>query len=167
MSEGGFPQLDPTSYPSQIFWLAVSFVVLYALMSKLALPRVTDVLERRRSLREGNLAQAGDWNDEAEKVKSVFEKSLAKAQQAAAATLSTAERDISSKTAQEQSAFSEVSRKRMAAAEQAIAKAKTDALVSLADIAADIAADMVQKVAGIQVTKADAKKAVQSAMQKG
>lgn len=167
MSEGGFPQLDASSYPSQIFWLAVSFVVLYGLMSKLALPRVSDALDRRRSLKEGNLTQAADWNDEAERMKTAFERSLVRAQQTAAASLAGAERDISAKAADEQSAFADNARKRLVAAEQNIAKAKTDALQSLSDIAADIAAEMVGKIAGVEVSKADAKKAVQSAMQKG
>lgn len=167
MSEGGFPQLDVSSYPSQVFWLAVCFVILYVLMSRLALPRITDVLDRRGALRDTNLEQAGAWNEEAEKTRDAFEKSLAKAQRQAATTLSTAERDISAKTAHDQSAFSENSRKRLVAAEQTIAKAKADALASLSDIAADIAVDMVQKIADVQVNKADAKKAVQTATQKG
>lgn len=165
MSEGGFPQLDASTYPSQVFWLTVSFALLYALMSRLALPRVGKALDLRRSLNEGNLAKAEEWNEEAEKIKSDFEKSLAKAQRAAAATLAAAERDLSAKIAAEQAAFAENARKRLATAEQNIVKAKADALHSLADIAAEIAGDMAEKIGGVPVNKADAKKAVTAAMQ--
>ena len=165
MAAGGFPQLDASSYPSQVFWLVVSFVVLYGLMSKLALPRVTEVLERRRSQKGANLQQAEQWNEEAEKVKAAYEKSLAQAQMTAAATVAANERTISGRIANEQSKFADNSRKRLVAAEQGITRAKTEALHSLADIAADIAAEMVQKIADVQVNKADAKKAVTAAMQ--
>lgn len=164
MSSGGFPQLDPSSYPSQVFWLGVSFALLYALMSRLALPRVGGVIERRRALRADNLAAAESTNTEAEKIKSAFEKSLGDAQRKASEALTAAERAVSAKVSDEQSAFADSARKRLAAAEQTIARAKTDALASLSDIAADIAADMAKKAGGIDVSKADAQKAVAAAL---
>lgn len=163
----GFPQLNPASYPSQLFWLFVAFVVLYVLMSKLALPRVSAVLEARQGRKTGNLDKAGQMNEEAEKIKAAYEKSLAQAQQSAAEALSSAEKDISEKMAGAQSRFAENARKRLVTAEQNIAKAKTEALHSLMDISAEIAADMVQKIADVQVSKADAKQAVIAVSQKG
>jgi len=166
-SGGGLPQMDVSTYPSQLFWLFLSFTVLYALMSKIALPRVTDVLEMRESQKNSNLEKAGDLNEEAKKVKAAYEKSLGQAQATAAAAIATAERTIGDKISEEQSRFAESSRKRLSAAEQSINKAKAEALQSLADVAAEIAADMAGKVADVQVNKADAKKAVLSVMQKG
>ena len=43
------PQFDPAFFPTQIFWLAVSFLALYYIMVRHALPRVSEVLETRRS----------------------------------------------------------------------------------------------------------------------
>ena len=106
----GFPQLNASSYPSQIFWLGVAFVLLYTLMSRLALPRVTEVLEMRRLQRSDNLAKAGQLNEEADKIKTSYEKSLAKAQKAAAETLAAAEKVISEKISETQSRFSDNSR---------------------------------------------------------
>jgi len=163
----GFPQLDASSYPSQLFWLGVSFVALYLLMSKLALPRVTEVLEMRHARKAGNLEKAGEMSGEAEKIKAAYEKSLALAQKTAAEAMTVAEKDISEKISEAQARFADGSRKRLVAAEQNIAKAKAEALHSLADISAEIASDMVQKIADIQVNKADAKKAVLSVMQEG
>jgi F-type H+-transporting ATPase subunit b len=167
MDGSGFPQLNVSSYPSQLFWLGVAFVLLYALMSRIALPRVTAVLDRRRSQKDGDLTKAGQLNDEAEKIKTAYEKLLAKAQKTAAEAMTAAERAISGKISEAQSRFADNSRKRLAAAEQNIAKAKADALHSLIDISAEVAADMVQKIADIQVNKTDATKAIMSVMQKG
>ncbi len=165
--EGGLPQMDTSTFASQLFWLFLCFTVLYLLMSRLSLPRVGGVIENRRAQREGNLKQASDWNAEAENIRAEYEKFLAKAQKNAAITVTTAERDIGNNIADEQVKFADSARKRLSAAEQNIAKAKADALNSLSDIAADIAADMVQKIADVQVNKADAKKAVTAAMQEG
>lgn len=164
---GGLPQLDTSTYPSQLFWLAVCFAVLYVAMWRLSLPRVGATLERRRLQKDGDLSQAAEWNDEAERIKADYERALARARATAAANVSAAERDISGKIADEQAKFADNARKRFAAAEQNIAKAKADALNSLTDISADTTAEMVQKVAGIQVNKMEAKKAVVTAMQEG
>jgi len=79
----GFPQLNAKTYASQVFWLFVAFILLYALMSTLALPRVTEVLDARRLLKDNNLGDAAKLNGEAEKIKTDYERALAKAQRSA------------------------------------------------------------------------------------
>jgi F-type H+-transporting ATPase subunit b len=161
-----FPQLDVKTYPSQIFWLIVSFLLLYGLMSKLALPRVTEVVDHRRAQREGNIKQAQQMQEEASQIKEVYEAALAKAQAEAQQMLAEAEQGISERNAEESAKFAAHARARVAGAEQNIAKAKKDALASLADISAEIAVEMVSKIASVQVGKPEAKKAVAAVMQK-
>jgi len=160
----GFPQLNPKTYASQAFWLLVAFALLYALMSKIALPRVASVIDTRQQTQNSNLSQAEQLNAEAAKMKEAFEASLAKAHDSAQEVLSAAEDSISEKTTAENAKFAEHARNRILSAEQNIAKAKEDALSSLADISAEIAAEMVNKIAGVQVAKADAKKVVTTVM---
>lgn len=162
----GFPQLNAKSYPSQLFWLFVTFTLLYVLMSKMALPRVGSVLEQRREQREGNLSRAEQLQEEASKAKAAYEAALAKAQESAQEALSAAENAISEKLAAENAKFADQARKRIAAAEQNIAKAKADAMGSLADISADISVEIANKVAAVSVTKSDAKKVVTDLMKK-
>ena len=53
------PQLDvPRPFAPQLFWLAIWFVVLYVLMSKVGLPRIALAIEARRQRREDDLARA-------------------------------------------------------------------------------------------------------------
>ncbi|MFH1157678.1 MAG: ATPase [Pseudomonadota bacterium] len=167
MSGTGFPQLDPSSYPSQLFWLAVAFAALYALLSKIALPRVSEVLEMRRSQKNGDLARAGQLSEEAEQIRVAYEKSLAMARRAAADALASSGRALGGKISEEQARFAKNSRKRLAAAEHAIAEAKTAALHSLLDISSEIAAEMAYKIAAVRFSDADARKAVAAVMQKG
>lgn len=61
-----FPQLHPDYWPSQIFWLLVALVVLYYVMSKVALPRIAATLETRRDAIAGDLERAAEYNKRAE-----------------------------------------------------------------------------------------------------
>ena len=53
-----FPPFDKQTFPSQLFWLTLTFVALYLLMSRIALPRIDSILERRRARIAGDLAEA-------------------------------------------------------------------------------------------------------------
>lgn len=163
----GFPQLKTETYASQVFWLFVSFILLFALMAKVALPRVGKTIDSRQNMRENDLSHAQKLQKEAAKIKKDYDASLAEAQSRAQSALSTAEQDISDKTNAENARFADHARKRILTAEQTISRAKTDAMQSLSDISAEIAAEMANKIAGLQMTKADAKKAVAAAMQEG
>jgi F-type H+-transporting ATPase subunit b len=165
--KSGLPQLDPSSYPSQIFWLLVSFVVLYTLMSRVALPRVTEVLDMRQTQRDNNLNRAEHLQEDAAKIRQTLDAAMAAAQAEAQATVTAREQENAKKTAAENARFLEHARNRIASAEQNIAKAKEEALQSLSDISADVAADIVQKISGTAVNKNDAKKIVVKLMQEG
>ncbi len=162
----GFPQLNPKSYASQVFWLLISFALLYTLMSKLALPRVASVIDTRHQTENANLSRAEQLNQEAAKIKEAYEASLAKAHDSAQEVMTAASEALNDNINAENSKFAEHARKRILSAEQNIQKAKEDAMASLADISAEIAAEMVNKIAGVQVAKADAKKVVTTVMAK-
>lgn len=165
--KSGLPQLDPSSYPSQIFWLLVSFAVLYTLMSRVALPRVTEVLDMRQTQRDNNLNRAEHLQEDAAKIRQTLDAAMAAAQAEAQATVSAREQENAKKTAAENARFLEHARNRIASAEQTIAKAKEEALQSLSDISAEVAADIVQKISGTAANKNDAKKIVVKLMQEG
>lgn len=163
----GFPQLNISTYASQIFWLFVSFILLYALMSKLALPRVASVVESRAAKKDADLARAAEMSAEAEKLKTSYAATLAKAQEDAQTAITAAEQAIAEKLSSADASFADHAKKRILTAEQTVNKAKQEALNAMPDIAADVAADMVNKIANLGLSKADAKKTVTSVMQKG
>ena len=49
------PQLEITTYPSQIFWLVVSFLILYLIMSRIIIPRISSVIKSRESEIKNNI----------------------------------------------------------------------------------------------------------------
>ena len=53
-----FPPFDSEQFPSQLVWLAISFVLLYVLMSRIALPRIGDIMAARSKVISDDLAAA-------------------------------------------------------------------------------------------------------------
>src|ERR1041385_5689508 len=81
----GFPPFDPTTFASQVLWLAITFVALYLLMSRIALPRVATILENRQSRITGDLADAQRLKDQSDAAIAAHEKALAEARSRAQA----------------------------------------------------------------------------------
>ncbi|MEM8741680.1 MAG: F0F1 ATP synthase subunit B' [Pseudomonadota bacterium] len=75
----GLPQLDFASWDSQIFWLVVSLVVLYLLLSRIALPRIEGVIEDRADAIADDLDRAADFKRKAEDAEAAYETALAEA----------------------------------------------------------------------------------------
>ncbi len=63
---GGMPQLDPEFWFSQIFWLVITFGILYLVLSKLILPKISDNLETRKSQVLDNLELAEKQRSDSE-----------------------------------------------------------------------------------------------------
>ena len=63
---GGMPQLDPEFWFSQIFWLVITFGILYLVLSKIILPKISDNLETRKSQVLENLELAEKQRNETE-----------------------------------------------------------------------------------------------------
>ncbi len=74
------PQFDPAIFSPLLVWLVVTFVALYVLMSKFALPKVAAIIDQRAERIEGNLAKAEQLSAEAAGVLAAYEKAIADAQ---------------------------------------------------------------------------------------
>jgi F-type H+-transporting ATPase subunit b len=142
------PQLDISTFASQIFWLAISFVVLYLLMAKVGLPRVGAAIEARRRRREGDLDRAAALRREAEAVVAAYESARAGAREQAQATIREMTERLAAAAAERQRELAAVLAERTRAAEQEIAAAKERALADIRGVAADVAASVAAKLIG-------------------
>jgi F-type H+-transporting ATPase subunit b len=164
--KAGLPQLDLTTFASQIFWLAVSFVVLYFIISRIAAPKIGGVIEEREARVKGDLDAAADAKKASEAAISGYEKALADAR-GRAAKLS---EEIRGKVLAEANARTEVAEKQLASdmqkAEARIAEMRSGALARLSTIARDAAGEIVQKLTGESVAAGDLDAAVSAALKK-
>jgi F-type H+-transporting ATPase subunit b len=155
-----FPPLDQGTFAAQLVWLALAFGLLYLVLSRVALPRVGEVIEERRDRVQRDL-------DAAEKLKSDTEQALANYEQALAEargkgnTIAKAMRDaLAAEVDKERVAVEAQLSQNLAEAQARIDDTKTRALASVNEIATDIAGAIVTKLIGNEVSKDDVKRAL-------
>ncbi len=158
------PQLDLATFPPQLIWLAISFVVLYLLMAKLGLPRIARALGARRERIDGDLEKAQRMKVEAEAVIAAYERALAEARQQAQITLKEATERLSAEAAERQRRTAERLAAETAAAERRIAAAKTAALANIREVAVEVARAAAAKLGGGEIDAARAAEAVDAVM---
>ena len=142
------PQLDVATFPSQLFWLAVTFIILYILMSRVGLPQLTAAIDARRQRREDDLARAARLKTEAEAANAAFQRTMAEARaQAQAAIKETTDR-LAAEAAERQRALAATLAKQIDEAERRIAETKTQALADVRGIALDVGRAVVEKLTG-------------------
>lgn len=158
------PQLDFSTFASQVFWLAVIFVAFYLLMAYVALPRLGALIARRKTRIEGDLDRAAQMKAEAEAVMAAYQRALADARAGAQATVKEAIDRFNAEAADRQRAAGEKLAAETSAAEARIAEAKSAALANLRGVAIDVARATAQKLTGADVDDASAAAAVDSVM---
>ncbi len=142
----GLPQLDFTTFPSQIFWLAVTCVVLFQLMSKVALPRIAGALEERADAIADDLDRADEFRRKAAEAEEAYQEALAaarsRAQEIVAATRAEIQKDVEAATAR---ADAEISA-RTAESEKRIREIRDSAVAAVREVATETAGAIVEKL---------------------
>ena len=157
------PQLDTTTWPPQLFWLAVTFIALYIVISRVAIPRTGGAIAKRRATVEGDLAQAQKLKAETDKAVQAYEATLADAR-ARAHGIAQANRDkLAAEFDAGRTKLDRALGAKIAEAEKQIAATKMKALADIKDVAAGIATSIVAELIGAKVTKAAAAGAVAKA----
>jgi len=162
--KAGMPQFDLSRFPSQIFWLGVTFLVLYWVMSKIALPRIGEVLEARANRIGGDLDRASALKAEADQIKAAYEKALGESRAKAQEVGRSTEASLAREAADRQARLGNELAGRIRDAEGRIAAAKASAMGNLAGVAAEVATLAVQRVAGIGISPAEADQAARAAL---
>ncbi len=142
------PQLDYHTFVPQLVWLAITFVVLYLLMSRLALPKVRGAIEGRRHHLDSDLNRAAALKDEAEAALAAYQKMLAEARAAAQETLRQTGERLAAEAAERQRQLAATLAEQIAAAEARIAAGKQQALGEIRGIAAEVGSAVVEKLTG-------------------
>lgn len=163
--EAKLPQLDIQTYPSQIFWLIVSFIVLYFLVSKIAVPRISDVLEERQERIADDLDKAETLKKESEQVRAEYEKALADARDKAHTATREAQDAVSKSGAEAEAEAQGKVAAMLKDAEVRIAAARTEAIGNVRSVARDVAGDAVTKLIGVQVAADEIDRVIDAAME--
>jgi F-type H+-transporting ATPase subunit b len=142
-AEAGMPQLDIAMYPNLIFWLVVSLLLLYFILTRVALPRISSVLAERSDAVSNDLEQAQLLKRRAEEAEAAYNAALAKARdeahKIAADTKAEINRELSTLMAK---ADAEIAVK-SAESEGRIAEIRDSAVKSVEEVASETAREIV------------------------
>jgi len=156
----GLPQLDISTWPNQLLWLAVTFTVGYLLMANVITPRIGAVLNTRRKTISDDLKRAKDANAEAKQMKEAYQSALDTARNTAAEAASKAMAEAKEQAEAAEADLTAKLAKKTKAAETKLSKMRDEAMANIHQVAKDLTLDTVSSVTGIKVKKTDADRAL-------
>lgn len=158
----GLPQFDPQWFPSQIFWLFITFVIMYAVFSGKILPDISGILEKRRGHVEGDLETADRIRKEADKVQATYESNLTHARNESKRLANDVHATMKGRAEAQIASLRDKAEKDMGNLEVRLQAAKKEAMSEMATIAAEVASEAAAKIIGTPADLDQAKNVVQS-----
>ncbi|MBM3502868.1 MAG: F0F1 ATP synthase subunit B' [Alphaproteobacteria bacterium] len=156
------PQLDITTFTAQIFWLVVTFVVLYLVLARRLLPRIGEVIESRAKRIAEDIEQAEKLKAESEAAIKTYEAALAGARANAQTVIGEAKAAATAESAKALAALEARLDADASAAEARIRAARERAKDELASVAGEAASAIAKRLIGVDA-RSDAVAAVVAA----
>jgi F-type H+-transporting ATPase subunit b len=158
--EAGLPQMNPEHFAGQIFWLVITFGLLFILLSRVTIPKIASSLAARKNRIEGDLGAAEKSRKDAADALTEYETALAQARGKALALADENRKRIVGEIEGLKSAADTKAQDAMAKAEARIASERTRAEGSIRSAAAEAAASIVERLLGVAVSADEAAAAV-------
>ncbi|MGH6828921.1 MAG: F0F1 ATP synthase subunit B', partial [Rhizomicrobium sp.] len=143
-----FPPFKTETFPSQIFWLTISFAVLFVIVWRIAGPRINGVITGRRTLINADIAKADAARGQAEAASGAYQTALAGARARAQSLAGETRRQLNAEIAKAKAEAEAEAARAMADAEVRIAATRDQAISHMAKSAAEAAAAIVAKLTG-------------------
>jgi F-type H+-transporting ATPase subunit b len=161
------PQFDLLTFPTQLIWLVITFVVLYVLMSRIALPRIGEVLDERQKRIDDNLDKAEVLKAEADIEATAYANVQAVAREQARTIIYETTQQAGAESARRQEELGERLGAQIKEAEENIAAAKSAAMAEVSSAAVEVATQTVERLIGVTPAAGSVSTAVESAMSGG
>jgi len=158
------PQLDASTFISQLFWLLVTFAILYLLMWRVVLPRIADLLQERQERMDDDLERAEALKNDAAGVLATYEKAVADGREKAHVVIREAVDRANASAAEQHATLAGQLAAEGEAAEARINAARDAALANVSQAAAEVAQAATARLVGGVVTEGDAESAVAAAV---
>ena len=158
------PQFDPSFFAPQLFWLYVTFAILYVLLSMIAMPKIGSVLEERQRKIDDNLDKAGQLKTEAEAAIALYEKALADSRAQAQQILRDGAASLAKQAEERQRQLGERLSQQIKSGEARLAAAKDQALAHVREVAVDVAKAAAVKLTGAMIGDSAVGAAVDAAL---
>ncbi|MDX2289255.1 MAG: F0F1 ATP synthase subunit B' [Hyphomicrobiaceae bacterium] len=158
--KAGFPPFNQETFAPQLVWLTITFVALYYLMSRVALPRIGEVIEERRERIQRDLDAAERLNGETETALATYEKALSDARNNATSIAKDTRDRLTARVEARQAEVEGQIDAKLATAERRIDETRVRAMASVNEIASDVAGTMVSALIGEQASSDEIRRAL-------
>ena len=148
---GGMPQLNPEFWISQIFWLILTFGILYLVLSKLILPKISKNLELRKSQIQENIEAAEKQRESSESKIKEYDEIILKSKLEAKNIFKEAREKVLKDINQKKEVLDKQINEEIKKAEQEIAKLKKESPDKINKIAIETSSVLVKKLIGADV----------------
>ena len=165
-AEAGMPQLDPTYWASQAFWLILVFSILYLSIAKFYLPKIKNNLDNRENKIKEDLDSANKFKDVSESKLKEYEKILENSKKEVIKILleskSKLDKDIQTKKSNmEKEIENEISK-----AQEEITELKKNSISDIQNISKNIASNIIENISGDKLNESSIKAAVEDISKK-
>jgi len=161
--KAGFPPFDQTTFPSQIFWLAITFAVLLVVMWRVVVPRIGGTIAERKARIATELERAESDRRKADQAWSTYQNTLVEARQRARVVTEDNRVRVLAESERAEAAADETAQADIAKAEADLARLRAEARESILAAAQDAAVDIVARLTGENVSASEAASAVREA----
>ena len=165
-AEAGMPQLDPTYWASQAFWLILVFVILYISISKFYLPKIKGNLVNRENKISKDLEDANDFKEKSDSKIKEYENILENAKREVSKIHFESKNNLDKNIQLKKEEMEKEIEKEILKAQKEISDLKKSSISSIQNISKNIASDIILNISGDKLNESSIKAAVEEISKK-
>ncbi len=165
-AEAGMPQLDPTYWASQGFWLILIFTILYISISKFYLPKIKDNLDNRENKIKEDLENANKFKEQSEAKLKEYEFILENAKKEVSKIHFESKNILDKEIQSKKDMIEKDIEKELVKAQKDITELKKNSISSIQKISENIAANIIENISGEKLNESSIKAAVEDISKK-
>ena len=165
-AEAGMPQLDPTYWASQGFWLILIFTILYISISKFYLPKIKDNLDNRENKIKEDLENANKFKEQSEAKLKEYEIILENAKKEVSKIHFESKNILDKEIQSKKDIIEKEIEKELVKAQKDIIELKKNSISSIQKISENIAANIIENISGEKLNESSIKAAVEDISKK-
>ncbi len=165
-AEAGMPQLDPTYWASQAFWLILVFTILYIAISKFYLPKIKDNLDNRENKIKEDLDNANKFKDQSETKFKEYELIMENAKREVSKIHLESKNILTKDIQSKKEAIEKEIDKEILKAQKEILEIKKNSISSIQNISENIAANIIENISGDKLNESSIKATIEEVSKK-
>jgi F-type H+-transporting ATPase subunit b len=165
-AEAGMPQLDPTYWASQAFWLVLIFTALYLALSNLFIPKIRDNIDSRENKIKDDLDEAQKLKNLTEQKLKEYEQSIENAKKEVQKIIFESKNELNSQIQSKKKEFEKEIENEIEAAEKEMEDLKKESLKSISTISEEMASKVIEQISGEPMNQSSVKAAILEATKK-